>query len=99
MLNLILCFASCGSVEKAFSNQKKNSNDEFLVEKKSPLIMPPDYNDLPIPKINKNENISSENEFKAILKIEEKESINTDMSKDENKGLVDSLLEKIKNKR
>ena len=36
-------FSSCGSVEKAFNNQKKDSSDEFLVEKKSALIMPPDY--------------------------------------------------------
>ena len=30
-------------MKDGFSNQKKNNSDEFLVEKKSPLVMPPDY--------------------------------------------------------
>jgi len=41
ILNLLIFISSCGSVKKAFSNQKKNSSDEFLVEKKLPLVMPP----------------------------------------------------------
>ena len=49
LFNIILFLSSCGSVKEGFSNQKKNNSDEFLVEKKSPLIMPPDYNELPIP--------------------------------------------------
>tara|TARA_B100001063_G_C16683112_1_gene512899 strand:+ start:215 stop:430 length:216 start_codon:yes stop_codon:yes gene_type:complete len=32
--------SSCGSVKEGFSSQKKNNSDEFLVEKKSPLLMP-----------------------------------------------------------
>ncbi len=43
---------SCGAVKEGFSNQKKDSSDEFLVEKKSPLVLPPDYNELPTPKSN-----------------------------------------------
>jgi len=27
---------SCGTIKEGFSSQKKNSSDEFLVEKKSP---------------------------------------------------------------
>ena len=49
ILSLILLLTSCGTAKKAFSNQKKNSSDEFLIEKKAPLVMPPDYGDLPIP--------------------------------------------------
>ena len=47
LLNLILLIFSCGTVKEGFSTQKKNSADEFLVEKKSPLVMPPDFDDLP----------------------------------------------------
>ena len=46
----ILAINSCGTVREGFSSQKKNSIDEFLVEKKSPLVMPPDFNELPLPK-------------------------------------------------
>jgi hypothetical protein len=37
-------------MKSAFENQKKNNTDEFLVEKKSPLVMPPDFNELPFQK-------------------------------------------------
>ena len=45
----ILILSSCSSVREGFSSQKKKSVDEFLVEKKSPLIMPPDFDELPLP--------------------------------------------------
>ena len=43
-------FQSCQTVKEGFTSQKKKSTDEFLVEKKSPLVMPPEFNvasDLP----------------------------------------------------
>ena len=46
----ILLLTSCSTVKKGFQNPKKNNSDEFLVEKKSPLVMPPDFDELPIPK-------------------------------------------------
>ena len=49
----LLFISSCGSVKKAFTNERKNSSDEFLVQKKSPLIMPPDFDDLPDPEEGK----------------------------------------------
>ena len=50
LLSIFIIVSSGGTVKEAFSTQKKNSNDEFLVEKKSPLILPPDFNELPEPK-------------------------------------------------
>ena len=32
-----ILISSCGSVQKAFDPQNKNTSEEFLVEKKSPL--------------------------------------------------------------
>ena len=53
-----------------FRSQKKNSTDEFLVEKKSPLVMPPEYGELPIPKIDENEdNIESKDSSNKIEKL------------------------------
>jgi len=48
-ISIAIILSSCGTIRDGFSNQKKNNSDEFLVEKKSPLVMPPDYNELPIP--------------------------------------------------
>ena len=55
MLTLTLTIQNCSTIEKGFSSQKKNSTDEFLVEKKSPLVMPPEFNELPEPKISNTE--------------------------------------------
>ena len=52
VLNLLLLLLSCGLVKEGFQNPKKKSSDEFLVEKKSPLVMPPNFNELPVPKID-----------------------------------------------
>jgi len=50
---------SCSTIKDGFKSQRKNSTDEFLVEKKQPLVIPPDFNLLPVPnqkKINSDEN-------------------------------------------
>ena len=62
----ILDLNSCGSFSEGFSSQKKNSIDEFLVEKKSPLVMPPDFNELPLPQQT---NQVTENEENKDIKI------------------------------
>ena len=43
----------CNTVKEAFDPQRKNSSEEFLVEKKSPLSMPPDFEKLPVPQTDK----------------------------------------------
>ena len=47
---IFINLASCQSAKDALTLKKKNSSDEFLVEKKSPLVLPPDYGQLPQPK-------------------------------------------------
>ena len=37
------------SVKQGITGEKRLSTDEFLVEKKDPLILPPDYENLPTP--------------------------------------------------
>ena len=54
ILSVILLNHSCGTIKEGFKNQKKNSSDEFLVEKKSPLVMPPEYGELPVPSKDSN---------------------------------------------
>ena len=87
---------SCGTFKESFTNQKKKSTDEFLVEKKSPLVMPPDFNELPIPKEKEEKSDVKENEFKTLISKENIEN-KTDNDKNVNKNLEESLLDKIKN--
>ncbi len=92
----LVFFSSCGTVKKAFSNQKKNSSDEFLVEKKSPLVMPPDYNELPVPLSKKNQIVSKKNKIKDLISEDQLKEGNNNSNNFNNENLEKSLLEKIK---
>ena len=97
LLSFVYILTSCGTLKEGFSNQKKNNNDEFLVEKKSPLIMPPDYNELPVPNSESNQASSEENSIKNLVTNEEKTTNTSNANSSESTGLEESLLEKIKN--
>ena len=96
-LNIVLMLCSCGTIKEGFTNQKKNSSDEFLVEKKSPLVMPPDFDELPIPKANKTEEIKEENQIEKLITNKEIENTNSENIQDTNRSFENSILEKIKN--
>tara|TARA_B100000902_G_C27233737_1_gene876247 strand:- start:630 stop:941 length:312 start_codon:yes stop_codon:yes gene_type:complete len=94
ILIIALFLSSCGSIKEGFVNQKKNNSDEFLVEKKSPLVMPPDYNELPIPN---EENIEKKtSEIKSLISKSKNGEIKKN-SDEKNSSFEISILEKIKN--
>ena len=88
-------FQSCQTIKEGFTSQKKKSTDEFLVEKKSPLVMPPDFNELPLPKtfenIEEEENESGNNIEKLISNNNSPESSGV-----QDKNFENSIIEKIK---
>ena len=94
---LILFLYSCSTVKEGFTNQKKSSSDEFLVEKKSPLVMPPDYDDLPVPDQNKQTAEDNENKIKDLITKKESENGENNNSEDGNLDIEQSILKKIKN--
>ena len=90
-INLFLFLISCGTVREGFQNPKKNNTDEFLVEKKSPLVMPPDFEELPKPE-NDNNKSSAESEIILFTSDSKKKLNKNKISKD----IEGSILEKIK---
>ena len=44
---LVSCAGTFDSVKRGLTGAKKSSADEFLVKKKDPLILPPDFENLP----------------------------------------------------
>ena len=46
---LVSCANTFDSVKRGLTGAKKSSADEFLVKKKDPLILPPDFENIPIP--------------------------------------------------
>ena len=57
-----LFLLSCQSVQDGLTLKKKENTEQFLIEKKKPLIMPPDFDDLPQPDNLDVENEKAENE-------------------------------------
>ena len=92
-ISIAIILSSCGTIKDGFSNQKKNNSDEFLVEKKSPLVMPPDYNELPIPNEEKIEKETKD--IKSLISKSKQEEINEDLNK-KNSSFESSILKKIK---
>ncbi len=94
---LLITLQSCANVKEGFRSQKKNSTDEFLVEKKSPLVMPPEYNELPIPKIDEDENnIESKDSSNKIEKLITNNDVKTDDSLEKNENFENSIINQIK---
>ena len=95
LIFLLLFLSSCQNVKNALSGKKYENSDEFLVIKKNPLVLPPNFNDLPTPKdvtdANQIENI--QNEIEDLLSsIKDKEEVSESSS-----GNTESfVLEKIK---
>ena len=92
-INLVLIFlilTSCGGFKL-----KKTEVDEFLVEKKSPLVLPPDYGKLPLPDGQKK---PDDNEEGLSLKevLSKKNTSETEKKQNNNSSIEKSILDKIK---
>lgn len=100
LLLIILNFlVACQSTKEALTLQKKKSSDEFLVEKKSPLVMPPDYGKLPVPnenKILKENNENNENDDVKTMLLSDKLISNETIENSEPTSVEKSVLDKIK---
>ena len=94
---MLLLLASCGTVKEGFSMQKKDNSDEFLVEKKSPLLMPPNFNELPIPKSESILENNQNDEIKKLITKSDKNSSNSDNPTNNRSTFEELLLNKIKN--
>ncbi len=94
-INLILLLYSCGTLKEGFTNQKKNNNDEFLVEKKSPLVIPPDFNDLPLPKTDVGNVDSNQNSIKDLISSNNTTGEDQKKTNNQSSNFEESLLEKI----
>ena len=82
---------SCSTVREGFQNNKKNISDEFLVEKKSPLVMPPDFDKLPIPSTNNENEEFTQNSLKEMIQNNNKSSASSNASKNFQESLIDKI--------
>jgi hypothetical protein len=93
----LLFLNSCTAVSEGFAGKKRN-NDEFLVKKKAPLVLPPNFEQLPEPGVSPEEDKSLNKE--GTLSIEEiiRQSASNDTSIEtnpSNSSIEKSIIEKI----
>ena len=88
---ILLILNSCGTVAEGLTGTKKKGSDEFLVKKKSPLVLPPSFGELPEPGREPKENIISDK--KDTSDIEDIINQNSSVSVSENNNDVKSSIE------
>ncbi len=90
---LLLFLMSCQSVKDGLTGKKTNNTDEFLIKKKNPLVLPPEFEKLPEPR----DTVKKEEEdifnILKIVKKDQKEIKNIEIEKSE--SLEKSILKKI----
>ncbi len=85
---------SCGTLDdagKAMRNEKVKTTDEFLVKKRNPLVLPPDYEKIPEPgslSTNKNQ---EEEKIKNILKAPKTEDSSNNKTSTIEKSIIDRI--------
>ena len=98
-LNLLLIvfflLISCGSLSdagKVLRNEKVKTTDEFLVKKRNPLELPPNFEKIPEPGSISKKNDNEKEKIKKILKAPEKSK----SSKSKSSSVEESILNRIR---
>ena len=98
LILLIFFVTSCAdtwsNVKRGLTGAKQNTTDEFLVQKKDPLILPPDFDSLPSPS-DKVEEIEEMSSFEKTFKQESETEITAASTES---SAEDSILKQIKKK-
>ena len=105
LLLLLLFLYSCGSVGEALQGKKRSDQgDEFLIDKKNPLVMPPDFDKLPKPgesNVKSTKDIESDqSNFEDLLKKKKdcliENNCEDNISSNDSSSVENSILKKIK---
>ena len=99
IFTISLFLLSCSDTLKGFKLKKKStSGDEFLIQKKDPLVLPPDFSKLPNPdeeiKEKKRED-DEESQIEIVFKKDNSDVQENENSNSSDSGLKKSILKKI----
>ena len=90
LIILSLLFVSCSGISdvgKVMRNEKTVTTDEFLVKKRGPLILPPDFDKIPEPGSINDEKNEDKEKIQKILKVQEDKKGDSKSSSIENEIL------------
>ena len=90
-LTFLFIVSACAKISEGMTGSKRSkSSDEFFVHKKKPLVLPPDFNEMPMPKPTQKKQ-TQENDIENILGIK-------NQTKNDNKiNDIEDLLKTKKN--
>ena len=94
----LLALNACSSISEGMNEGKRKGSDEFLVEKKAPLVLPPSFGELPEPGIKIKENLEITKKKKLSIEEMVSQSPSTNNNNDNNdlsKSIEKSIIEKI----
>lgn len=94
IITSLFVFSSCNTLDEAgkvLKNEKIKTTDEFLVKKRNPLVLPPDYKEIPTPGSKKKSGNKGDKDIKEILK-----GIDEEVSSDKNSSTETSIIDKIR---
>ena len=101
-LVMFLFLNSCGTIAEGLGGSQKKGSDEFLVEKKPPLVLPPSFGELPEPGKEPEENIISDKKDTSDIEdiINQSSSTNASEKSDDTKNSIEqSIIKKINEKK
>ena len=87
---------SCGSLEdagKVLKNEKIRTTDEFLVKKRNPLMLPPNFEEIPEPGSTTKKEEEENEKIKKILNMEKN---NESLKSDKFSSAESSILNRIR---
>jgi len=110
VLTFLFIVNACAKLSEGMTGSKRSkSSDEFFVHKKKPLVLPPDFSKMPMPKPTQKKQIQdkdiedllgiknqtqNDNDIEDLLKT--KKNINSNTSQGaSDKSLENSILKKI----
>ena len=80
LFTIFLLLDNCQSFQDAMTGANKKTTDEFLVKTKDPLILPPQYEKLPLPNSkSRNEEKSLQSALGSSNKSNENSKISSDL--------------------
>ena len=101
-LVMFLFLNSCGTIAEGLGGSQKKGSDEFLVEKKPPLVLPPSFGELPEPGKEPEENIILDKKDTSDIEdiINQSSTGSTSEKNDDTKNSIEqSIIKKIKEKK
>ncbi len=92
LILILILLPGCKSLQDGLSLKKKENVDEFLIEKKNPLVLPPEYSKLPKPIDEKEETIEQDDEIDFSKVLKKKKSTNLKKSSSDLEKSISNVL-------